>query len=73
MKFKSIRTRLLFWFIIVALVPLLSTSFFIYQSSSKEIVNKEKQARLQAMESTSKGMNQWLNYTSQSFRSYRCL
>lgn len=60
MKFKSIRTRLLFWFIIVALVPLLSTSFFIYKSSSEEIVNKEKQARVQAMESTSKGMNQWL-------------
>lgn len=60
MKVKSIRTRLLFWFLIVALVPLLSTSFFIYQSSSNEIVNKEKQARLQTLERTSKGMNQWL-------------
>lgn len=60
MNFKSIRTRLLFLFIIVALVPLLGTSYFIYQSSSNEVVNKEKQARLQTMESTSKVMNQWL-------------
>lgn len=60
MKFQSIRTRLLFWFLLVSLAPLVATSVYIYQASTKEIVQKEEIAKQQTLSSTSKGMNQWL-------------
>lgn len=59
--FKSIRTKLVMWFLIVSLIPLIASAFFTYSQSSKELIINEKEAALSLVQSKAMGMNEWLD------------
>ncbi|BCJ88145.1 methyl-accepting chemotaxis protein [Effusibacillus dendaii] len=57
---SNLRNRLISWFLLVALVPLLVATYFIYRASSTELVKRQETSALDYAQSVSKGMNQWL-------------
>ncbi|BCJ87197.1 methyl-accepting chemotaxis protein [Effusibacillus dendaii] len=58
--FQSIRSKLLLSFLVVSLLPLIVSSFIIYNMSSSELVNKQKNAMRDLAVSKSQGMDEWL-------------
>lgn len=52
--------KLAAWFLIVALIPLLLTSLYLFQFSSKQLVDKQTESYVKLVSSTSLIMNQWL-------------
>jgi len=65
---KSIRSKLLFWFLLVSLVPLIASSLITYNQSSQELIRKQKESFLSIVESQTQGMNQWLDRRSSEIR-----
>lgn len=60
-RFRSIRVKLMFWFLVVALVPLLAAGAINYRYISQELIENERQAALSLIQSTAGAMNEWLN------------
>ncbi|WP_274365972.1 methyl-accepting chemotaxis protein [Paenibacillus thermotolerans] len=58
--FRSIRTKITIWFLIVSLVPLLASSLITFNQSSAELTSKEKDSMHNLAESVAQGMNEWL-------------
>ncbi|MFD0961590.1 cache domain-containing protein [Paenibacillus chungangensis] len=58
---KSIRGKILIWFLLVALVPLVVSSLIIYNQSSQELIKKQQDSFRSVVESKSQGMDQWLD------------
>ncbi|RSL29982.1 HAMP domain-containing protein [Salibacterium salarium] len=56
---KSIKNKLTGYLLLIGLIPTIILGFFIYQSSTDEIIAKEKQGLESVVESTSEGMDQW--------------
>lgn len=56
----KIGTKLIIWFLVIALLPLLATSYVIYTISSTELLEKQKVSLADLASSTTKGMDQWL-------------
>lgn len=59
-KLRSIRSKLTLWFLVVALIPLISSSFLTYSQSSQELVKNQKESFKSIVESQTKAMDQWL-------------
>ncbi|WP_138090981.1 methyl-accepting chemotaxis protein [Halalkalibacterium halodurans] len=57
---KSINLKFIVYFLLVGLIPLIIMSYMMYQSSSNEIVAKEREAMESQTVSTVDGMEQWL-------------
>ncbi|WP_256757937.1 methyl-accepting chemotaxis protein [Cohnella sp. WQ 127256] len=58
---KSIRAKLVIWFLIVALVPLLISSLVSYKQNSQELIKKQKETAQSLVETKAVGMDDWLN------------
>ncbi|SDE15315.1 methyl-accepting chemotaxis protein [Paenibacillus sp. UNCCL117] len=58
---KSIRIKLLIWFLLVALVPLVASSMLTYSQSSQELVRKQQESFRSLIESKTQGMDEWLD------------
>lgn len=59
-KLRSIRSKLTLWFLVVALIPLISSAFLTYSQSSQELVKNQKESFKSIVESQTKAMDQWL-------------
>jgi len=57
---RSIRSKVTIWFLVVALIPLLLTSFLTYKQSSQELVKNQKESFKSIVEGQTKAMDQWL-------------
>ncbi|SOC37354.1 methyl-accepting chemotaxis protein [Ureibacillus acetophenoni] len=56
---RSIRTRFMAWFLIVAILPLLIVSFVIQKINSNIIIEKEQQSMESLVESKAQSVDQW--------------
>ncbi|WP_134699413.1 methyl-accepting chemotaxis protein [Ammoniphilus sp. YIM 78166] len=56
----KIGTKIMIWFLVIALLPLLFSSYVIYTISSTELLEKQKVSLVDLASSTTKGMDQWL-------------
>ncbi|MDY6934803.1 MAG: response regulator [Spirochaetota bacterium] len=61
LRFKSIKTRLQFWFIALAILPLIIISIYIYNSRSEAIKNREFEKLKAIMDLKVKSIDIWLN------------
>lgn len=59
--FKHIRTKLMLWFLALAIVPLLIASFLSYNQTASALIEKEQQSAQQIVISTIQGMDEWLD------------
>lgn len=59
--FKHIRTKLMLWFLALAIVPLLIASFLSYNQTASALIEKEQQSAQQIVISTTQGMDEWLD------------
>ncbi|WP_421617223.1 methyl-accepting chemotaxis protein [Brevibacillus sp. TJ4] len=59
--FRSIRAKLIIWFLVVSLVPLIVTSLFTYQQSTKALIEKEQDSALSLVTSVAQGVDEWLD------------
>lgn len=59
--FRSIRTKLTAWFLIMSLAPLLVSSIFTYNQSSEKLTEKERESMRSLVDSKAQGMNEWLS------------
>ncbi|MFD1176979.1 methyl-accepting chemotaxis protein [Paenibacillus puldeungensis] len=59
--FKSIRTKITIWFLVVSLVPLIASSVFSYSLSSQKLIENEKESMQSLVSSKAQGMNEWLD------------
>ncbi|QKS73001.1 methyl-accepting chemotaxis protein [Paenalkalicoccus suaedae] len=57
---KSIHSQLIFYFLLVGIVPMIITSVLVYQSSSEAIVDKEQELMETQTVNTVYSMEQWL-------------
>lgn len=58
---KSIRGKILVWFLLVALVPLVSSSLLTYSQSSSELISNQQESFSSIVASKTQGMDQWLD------------
>lgn len=82
---QSIRTKLVIWFVLIALLPLLALSGINYTQISEELIQKQKESFQSIVETNTKAMDQWLKYrksevelaaktpTIQSYQAYQAL
>lgn len=59
--FKSIRSKLMVWFLVIALIPLIGASIFNYVETSKELIKNEQESIHSLVQSKAQGMDEWLN------------
>ncbi|MCM3079484.1 methyl-accepting chemotaxis protein [Brevibacillus invocatus] len=59
---KSIRAKLVIWFMLIALLPLLALSTINYNQTSNELIQKQKDSFQSIVETKTQAMDQWLNY-----------
>ncbi|MGY4688596.1 methyl-accepting chemotaxis protein [Salibacterium sp. K-3] len=57
----SMKNKLTLYLLLVGLIPTILIGFFIYQTSTDEIVAKERESLESLAESTSAGMEQWID------------
>ncbi len=60
-SFKSIRTKFLIWFLLVALVPLIVSTIINYNKISKELVKDQQESVHTNVVSTAERMDEWFN------------
>lgn len=60
-RFRSIRAKLMFWFLAVALVPLIGSGVLNYNHVAQELIENERQAALNLIQSSAKTVNEWFN------------
>lgn len=58
---RSIRIKLMIWFLVISLVPLIVTSFYHNNRSSNELIQLEREAALRLAESKAQAMEEWLD------------
>lgn len=58
---KSIRAKLIIWFLLIALLPLLTSSIITYQQTSKELIQNQKDSFRSIVETKAAAMDQWLD------------
>ncbi|HLS06706.1 MAG TPA: methyl-accepting chemotaxis protein [Bacillota bacterium] len=58
--FRSIRVKLIFWFLVVAIIPLVVTMVISYNQSSKELLTKERESIYSIVANKAQGMDDWL-------------
>lgn len=59
--FSSLRNKLIIWFLIVALIPLISTSLYMANDSTSILIEKQKESYVKLVSSTAIAMDQWLD------------
>jgi len=58
---KSIRAKLIIWFLLIALIPLLTSSLITYLQTSKELIQNQKESFRSIVETEAAAMDQWLD------------
>lgn len=58
---KSIRAKLIIWFLLIALLPLLTSSIITYQQTSEELIQNQKNSFRSIVETKAAAMDQWLD------------
>ncbi len=72
-SFKSVRTRLMFWFLVVALLPLMTVSVIIY-NQRVHYIKQEAFGKLQAIRDLkAKSVNYWLDEKLEDIQTFRKL
>jgi methyl-accepting chemotaxis protein len=59
--FGKLRNKLIVWFLVVAIIPLIGTSLYITTSSSAIITDKQRQSYIDLAQSTAVAMDQYLD------------
>jgi methyl-accepting chemotaxis protein len=59
--YSSIRQKLMVWFLLVSLLPLIGTAIFTYRVNSQELIDKQTSSRIDLVSTTAQGMEQWLD------------
>jgi len=64
-KFKrssSIKTRLIFWFLLLSILPIMTISLFNYQLSKNDLIASAKDHLIQASDQNARFIRTWFNY-----------
>ncbi|MEF3308770.1 methyl-accepting chemotaxis protein [Paenibacillus sp. GYB004] len=56
----KLQNKLIIFFLLVALVPLIGTAIFVYQKGSSELITKQRESYEKLVDSRANGINQWL-------------
>lgn len=56
----KLQNKLIAFFLLVALVPLIGTAIFVYQKGSSELISKQRESYEKLVDSRANGINQWL-------------
>ncbi|MED1853378.1 methyl-accepting chemotaxis protein [Brevibacillus borstelensis] len=59
--FSKLRNKIIIWFLLVAVLPLIACSYLVLTESTRILIDKQKDSFVHLTESTANAMDQWLD------------